>query len=661
MNARQLCRLDAVNFKGSTFEILLDDFNVLVGDNLAGKSTRIEALVVLFLGHLPSLGKRPSDTFKLASGRELIVRGYFGELAPIVRRFYLDGDSVKTDHTIPDWFAPYEKDGIVATMLDATTYFGLSARERSNYVASKVPLAQASLPNRSELIEDLAVALYATEGLDSTSVADFMSELAKDALDASTDPQAFLDSMIALVAQHRKSARGTAVVMEKSAQGLAHLRAQDPVRDEDLARIERDLAAKRTELEALREEKVAKTTAFELARTARRRRQALTAEKAQRDRAVAARDAVRSRIEDQERKLAEVPEVDLARVEVELREAETAATRSKIELSEVVESIKRNQIEFSKLANAESCPCCGAKNETWKDAKLAEIESALAGLATKREQLAEHSDLVCEHAEREHHRVQRARSEHHRRGSLATALVALKGDLALRERDVAQTDHVERDLAELPAETPGAEEALNDVQTRMNVINDELANLERNRRTLDGRRMDLARLAAAEKAREDARKTEAVAKVAEEALRERQGKLVAEIFEKLLLDANALFAGVFPPLAYNRAESELGRWRDGTWVSHETFAGAEKRIAYVALQAALATRAPFRLMLLDEMGTIHPNNIGLIADRIARLLSEGRIDQFVGVDLGRVEVYSRAASKASVGFVASPLLSLVVR
>ena len=183
---------------------------------------------------------------------------------------------------------------------------------------------------------------------------------------------------------------------------------------------------------------------------------------------------------------------------------------------------------------------------------------------------------------------------------------------------------------------------------------DALTQLETRRRLLVGRSQDLRRLSEAEQLRDNARMGEEVSKTAAAALRELQRRFVADAFRPLLETANAFFSEVLTtPLAYN--DGEIGTWREGTWVGHKTFSGAEKRLAYVAIQAALASRSPFRLMLLDELGTVDDVNAMKVARGVAAAIERGTIDQFVGIDVGRGLLYSAEASFGAVPLTVEPI------
>jgi hypothetical protein len=71
----------------------------------------------------------------------------------------------------------------------------------------------------------------------------------------------------------------------------------------------------------------------------------------------------------------------------------------------------------------------------------------------------------------------------------------------------------------------------------------------------------------------------------------------------------------------------------GAWISHEAFSGTEELIAYAGFAVALANRAPFKLVVMDELGRLTEDRRIALVDRMAELVKVGTIHQFIGVDV----------------------------
>jgi len=91
-----------------------------------------------------------------------------------------------------------------------------------------------------------------------------------------------------------------------------------------------------------------------------------------------------------------------------------------------------------------------------------------------------------------------------------------------------------------------------------------------------------------------------------------------------VLDTAAAFTDglLLSRLQYN-ADGELGRTAaagepvPGAWIPWETFSGTEELIAFAGLSVALASQAPFKLVVMDELGRLTPK-------RKAALVEAGR-------------------------------------
>ena len=59
------------NFKGQTARQPLTGKDLFIGRNGSGKTTRIQALSLAMLGHVPENGKKAQETFKLATGEDM--------------------------------------------------------------------------------------------------------------------------------------------------------------------------------------------------------------------------------------------------------------------------------------------------------------------------------------------------------------------------------------------------------------------------------------------------------------------------------------------------------------------------------------------------------------------------------------------------------------
>lgn len=80
-------RINFENFKGQTGSQPLTGRDIFIGRNGSGKTTRIQAVGLSFLGYVPGNGKTEAETFKLATGNEMAVGLHTTEGFSFERRF----------------------------------------------------------------------------------------------------------------------------------------------------------------------------------------------------------------------------------------------------------------------------------------------------------------------------------------------------------------------------------------------------------------------------------------------------------------------------------------------------------------------------------------------------------------------------------------------
>jgi hypothetical protein len=156
---------------------------------------------------------------------------------------------------------------------------------------------------------------------------------------------------------------------------------------------------------------------------------------------------------------------------------------------------------------------------------------------------------------------------------------------------------------------------------------------EKAQRAFIGARADEARKAQAILEAQRVQGEVDVLKAAVKALEELQVKAVDTAFGKLLETANAMVGDLLlTPLAYR--DGEIGRLQDGLWISHRTFSGTEKLLAYAALSVALAVQSPIKIVLMDELGRLEAGLRAKLVYRMRALTDLGDIHQFIGVCAG---------------------------
>lgn len=627
----KLVSISAQNFGGiPAFEFALSGVNAIVGRNFGGKTRIANAIKVLLLGYLPDLGKKNSATFGLASGRSMTVSGTFDNGMRITRTFRVSGDSVKQEADVP---AEIEALGTLAFTLNADDYFALSERERVAYVFANLPLAGAPDPRRTVID---AIADRSVERVARVVEAVF----GKPGTNARLPVQSQIEIALAAATENAKSAREYAVRMEKGAQAVETLRLQDaPQVDLAALRSEKDAAAAEVEAMSLRRGELVAQRRAEEANDSRRRRlrgdavgqtAAAFGSEVQRLRdALAAIDARKP----EDGATAE----DVRSAAAEVRDQENAAERCDWESATLRASLAESEKALAAAEHAETCPYCATPGTAWKDRKVGELRSAVAGMRAKLDQLGAHKLGLIGSIEQARGRRDAWEKEVAARAQDERSRAAAVGALSVAETRGRRLAQIEAELAEIPAPADHGRE-VEEVDGRLSRTRARIAEIDDLLRSQDRRANDLRRIAEAEKQRDDAREDLALGVAVLEALRGLQANLVEAAFGPLLDRANRIFGHLLPtPLAYH--EGELGSWRDGIWVSHRIFSGTEKALAYASLQAALAAGSPIKVMILDELGRLDEANARRMMDAAHEAVNRGDIDTFVGIDASRTGFY----------------------
>lgn len=118
-----------------------------------------------------------------------------------------------------------------------------------------------------------------------------------------------------------------------------------------------------------------------------------------------------------------------------------------------------------------------------------------------------------------------------------------------------------------------------------------------------------------------------------------QERLMDAVFNRLLLTVNAFTEGFMPTVWYRNGE--IGYWTKGNpvthrlnpteankpegWVTHQTFSGMERAVAYAGLGVALAAQSPCKAVMADEVMVDEVNKPKLV-ERYVELAQKGVID-----------------------------------
>lgn len=622
-----LNKVSARNLKGTSFEHRLGPAVAIQGPNFSGKTAIFEAIRLAMLGHIPEIGKLPKATWELSSGQSMEVCVWFDDGTQIKRDFRdgKSGVSIGSERFV-DSLAD-------SPLLDAEHYFELKDTERTNYVFRHVRLPAVYTPesiiaqlerisfeeNHSESVEKGKAALIkACRGY-------FVDTELQDALGNLVD---YLGEQFSYWNRRAKETHGAVTTLTE-----LKLRSED----ETLAApadIEEQIGSLQQELDGINTEKGALTANRDsLERNAGRR--TMLQKELDKDRIDYARMIEQKRTEknalqwDPEPKPEEIEEArrTIANANSTIRGADNAVSVADTDIGEVDKRL--HEIEF-----LEACPYCKAKGTGWKKTLKAELNER----KTKAEEAIKTATRLREKAA----------------GELRDADETLEGLLASQQRNARLrnvAENLDADIAKLEASQKGENEKRQRYEAEIAELpkGGDLKAMGRSIEALEQRRLKAAtklsglnsRKTEETKMKQDLRRAEEsavehrtaadhvlVIKAFGKVLKEKREGLIAEAFTSLLKVANMFAKSILKsPLVL--VNNTIGRMVGEKFVTHRTFTGAEKALTYIAIATALSSQAPIRLVLLDELGRLDAAVEDKVINRLAHLVNEGVIDQFL--------------------------------
>lgn len=639
----------ARGLKRRDFDVTLDRANVITGDNFAGKTEILDAITLGLVGYSPALGNTPRATFGLCRGSLLEIELRFDTNDRLIRTWWLDGDAVKSKHTIP---AGLKNNPLLATMLDANEYFALGPTDRTRYVFANCPVEIVTREEMQRRVDAVVEALdlepagvYALapyfQQVDDKSNERFMKNQPK------LTPQEEIATLLELVATDWTLQKNEAAQQQGTINTITAQRA-DEEPGAPLASLEDERASLTREIEAIQTRKDDIIGSFTKMTGDRMRRAAIAREISQTDKTRLDLVTLKEKLSLIEQAVAGFVPVTMERSQASLQLIADAQAR-KLAAYKVGAEAKVKYMDADKglaaLAGATVCPFCGATGEGWKELKRAqyvsEIEAANLVIASseKSYQLNTAEEVAAKTTNAD------LLSEAKRQNDVIAQAEQVRAAISRLEPSMTKLESLNAELGRLAVDDPALTTKAETIQTELNIKNADLRALNVSITTAAGRAGDLVRMANAEKLRDAAEARKALAAAAGKELKLVQAEMVDGAFKPLLQVANAIFAGVLP-FEIEYRDGEIGGRADGVWRGHKTMSGVERLLVYCAIQMALAARSPIRVANLDEMGRLVTKRIPNFACAILGAIRDGYIDQAFLVDPERGEIYTCAQLSA---------------
>jgi DNA repair exonuclease SbcCD ATPase subunit len=621
-----LKRIIASNLKGQSFDLELGPGTAIIGPNSAGKTAILEAIKFVCRGKFPEVKK--------GSWPEITVSGVFDE--GIVARTINAKGTVKTD--FPGTIDPTVLD---IPLLDPEHYFGLTDRERTNYVFERVKLpADYTAESIIAEMERLSLEEEHTEDVEK-SKSDLISELRGPLNDKGLSLQEALATSVELMRtrytywnRRCKETQGavttlTELKLREKNVAAAPADLEKQIKDlldqisghnekhgtlkQKLFGAEAAIATKKSLEKFLNEDRTDYDT---LLKIAREKRLPIAHEFERVSDSIMGID-----IEDLKR------ELGAARIDNK-KSSEAAAI-----FDDTCKDITKHLEDLDKR---EACPYCASDEKGWKHKVSVKLKGRLAKAQTTfkaqfgiaKASLARIVDLE-----------KRITSFNETRAKAEELRQQLKqiGDqidqiIIDKDRDEQLRKSREKRLADLQTPETPIPEIERDIEAERNAIQTARTKLDElyAQRTAETRlQQDIARAGEAAKEHTVAEAQLLVTKKIAKLLEDKRNGMVMDAFASLFEIANRFTDGILksPLTMVNGAIGRLGP--GGEPIEHYWFGGTEKALTYIAIACALSANSPFKLVLLDEFGRLDENNQMKVLDRLGSMQKAGVIDQFV--------------------------------
>lgn len=617
-------QLTGTNIKGQTFAHTLAPVSVITGDNFAGKSARLDALTFGLLGYHPRHGKQPGAAFVLASGGEMSVRLDF-DGGQFVKRTLTQGKRGAIKATVEG-----EEVATPPVLLDCREYFAMTKLKRVEMVFRQVDLAAAGYTFDGVLAKLRNVAVADMTAAHVEAVRELCETAEEQAEAADVTLQSWIEGIVASLTERKQTEKANATAAFGFVQTLPALKASDG-QTVPVAEAEAKLKEAQALLDASRR-KLAEVT--ERDRASRANAQALTNARAK----LAGIPDESQELDRLRRDLAPVKAraadtFDALRVTDEWRQAKGEAVIAATWLTDCEKKLKAIDAAFAEKALADCCPWCKTPATGWAEKlkteysveradAVAAVEAAAATLAKAHEKVGRLADAK-ELADLQAAEISKAKEL---RASMEWQIAAIEANQRQRTDLQATCD----ELAGLSVKSYDAE--LQDIRQAIEKCAEQVAAAQTVRDTTLAARNDTLRReqALANLTQSEARL--AIVGAALEVIKREKDEITAKTLSQFVTRAASFTRGITPgDLEFN--DGEFGWFSGAQWVSHEAFSGTEDLLAMAGLSVALCQQAPFKCVLMDELGRLtHANKVKLIG-RMMELTAQGVIDQFVGVDV----------------------------
>lgn len=608
-----------INLCGQDFEHALEPVTLITGDNFTGKTTIATAVRYALSGQIPGVGNTPAHIWAAIAGNsetegtvEVAAEFDTGRSSRLIMSRSKKGN-VSVEGAVPADLA------LDPFLLNVRSFFKLTAAERTRVIFTAAGGVTITA-------DDISMALASVEATPAKKRDEIIRELfdgAKKVLEKSPGD------------------RGIEMILESWKEDLKHTKAANKVRsgafagmrppltippepiDQSELRAKRDaLIAKRGELAAILRDQISTTTQTGAVAKYRENLAKLKEELA--------------RIGN----IGERPAVPTVLIERDAAQPEVDSLMERIETADRIANEAKESL--AALEGVTICPTCGEQGGMTRvitsfQTRVKEAEASAAQAREKLKALLDSFGDVVQRAKAYDEAVAAweaaLQTEQRLEGLIQTTEAAIAGAEAELER--IEGDRTEK-LEALKVETeglPAIEAAIADAEAKAEAFRSykrQVAERDQKEQELQAGqcRQDVldGSIKAITKVME-ARSEAAFATVLE----------LSEAFTRDLLNSPLEFVDGELGRRVSKKDQEQGRTAEvGSWIPWQMFSGTEELLGMAGFAIALARLAPFKLVVLDELGRLSGPRREAVMERVQAMVKCGVIDQCIMIEAGGI-------------------------
>ncbi|MDE2105732.1 MAG: hypothetical protein KGL39_51385 [Patescibacteria group bacterium] len=625
----RILKLSAQHMQGADFSDDLLPVTLYCGDNMTGKTTRINTLHLVLAGYVPNVAKTNPDIFdSFSSGNPLFCGALLDDGQNLQRQWEQSkGKIIYKGVSDEQW------KGLPPVLLDADEYFGLSDKERTRFVFQRAKLNnELTVTKLCNSITANLKNMVLKENTEQTQsvIKELCEFIANQGFDSGhISSQEWIHDLAGALREKKLLADQNVRRMEKTVQGLTQVKETSGAPADAEARYNKAQA----ELEKVNAE-VARLMGIGLAIKEELDKTKELAAKAVDE--TGARKTLAELSKEKERLFKATSGAppgakefaDYQMAVVVFNQSDKAYNSSKQEFDRIADQIK----EAKKSA---TCPTCGQSMAKIKKKVVAELEKQLKVSEENVLRLCKSFDATQTERDRLDQKWKEASVKAQQFNDDAAAFrkasqyhAELQTILSANESANAAV----KALPELEAKITFARNQYN-VAAQLAIQKKEALNLaDKDYRLLLAERAFSSSKAKSIMEASKARAESVLLKEACELVLTLQEELVKQAINPIIESCNRLCNGILKhPLVFR--DGEIGMLSNNAFVRHKTMSGAERTLCRCAVSLALASESPFKLVVIDELGRLSAANKQRLVENVIQLHEAGEIHQAILVDL----------------------------